>query len=205
MTVEAIAGFVRGRIRETQMALRQAELDLEQWGRERGFQIEVLQERLRTLQEVLEFVKPSQDTEWLTRAEAAELLGTSPSNVSNYVGRARSGQDPDPIPHELMYVKGVLRLRFPKEELIAWWKRRRKKGRDWAVRVPRGWVRVREAAEILGRCRQWLSKLAREGLIPHRRIRHGKRFVYIFPVRELRRRRLEGADRRGDYKSFRAA
>jgi len=205
MTVEAIAGFVRGRIKEAQIALRQAEVDFSQWNKDRGVVIEILQERLRTLQEVLSFIEPRQG-EYLTREEVAELLGmSSPTRVSYYVDRARSGIDPDPIPYEYRYEGGILRLAFPKEDLLQWWERRKKKGRGWGYRLPRGWVASRKAAEILGCSPAWVHVLAKRGELPYRRIYHGKRFVYIFPVRELRRRRLEGADRRGDYKSFRAA
>ena len=143
MTVEAIAGFVRGRIKEAQIALRQAEVDFSQWNKDRGVVIEILQERLRTLQEVLSFIEPRQG-EYLTREEVAELLGmSSPTRVSYYVDRARSGIDPDPIPYEYRYEGGILRLAFPKEDLLQWWERRKKKGRGWGYRLPRGWVASR--------------------------------------------------------------
>jgi hypothetical protein len=112
------------------------------------------------------FPPPTEAERWITRAEAAEILGITASGVGHFVRRGDLHPRPKSRHRPTLDRREVQRLADARVEQAA---RRQPK----IPRQPRhpqdghAWLSALQVAQLLGRCRVWVDLRALRGDLPY--------------------------------------
>lgn len=112
------------------------------------------------------FPPPAEAERWITRAEAAEILGISPGGVGHLVRRGDLHPRPKSRHRPTLDSAEVQRLADARGEQAA----RRQPQLPRQPRHPQDghvWLSALQVAQLLGRCRVWVDVRALRGDLPY--------------------------------------